>query len=72
MAMKAELEQAKKQLTQWPPRNPNRRKPLTEERTGPKNDDDWAWKSIAPKDGESRIRTFRGKACIHCPHHGET
>ena len=73
IAMKAELEQTKKKLSQRPPRQ-QQRKPFqpNQERTGPLNDGDWAWKSIAPLEGEPHTKKFCGKECICCPHHGET
>ena len=33
------------------------------------DDKTWAWKEIAPKDGESHTKTFRDKEYHWCPHH---
>jgi hypothetical protein len=32
----------------------------------------FAWKAIAPKEGEPQEKTFNGKEYIYCPHHGDT
>ena len=65
-ALKAELIAAKKKLVQNPPR-----KQPTESKKGPTNDGIWAWKSMTPKAGEAHVKSFQGKDCICCPHHGE-
>jgi hypothetical protein len=54
---------------------PSLMKPLAkkeEVKKGPKNDGAWAWKAVAPKEGEPHKKTFRGKKYIYCPRHGDT
>lgn len=81
IALRSELEQTRKQLTQRPPSGARRSGTSdrstgsagsNSSRQGPKNDGEWAWKSIAPKDGEPKTKQFRGKKYIYCPHHGDT
>jgi hypothetical protein len=37
-----------------------------------KNKGKWAWKGIAPKEGEPHDKKVDGKTYIYCPHHGDT
>eukprot|EP00797_Seminavis_robusta_P026615 Sro487_g152930.1 n/a (451) ;mRNA; f:41328-42680 len=37
-----------------------------------KTDDKYAWKQIAPKDGEAQEKTVGGKEYVFCPHHNTT
>jgi len=67
IALKAKLAATRKRLTQ----NPAKPKE-SDRKAGPKNDGEWAWKSIAPRTGEARMKANKGKECIHCPHHGDT
>jgi hypothetical protein len=70
IALKNELELARKQLVQKPLKQQGNTKKA--DKGGPKNDGEWAWKSIAPKAGELHHKKFRGKDYIYCPHHGDT
>ncbi|CAB9531510.1 unknown protein [Seminavis robusta] len=73
IAMKAELEQhKKKQLTQQPISDARKGQSREGRQGGPINTGEWAWKSIAPKEGEATEKKFKGKKYIYCPHHGET
>ena len=36
------------------------------------NTGQWAWKDVAPKDGESLHKTVSGKEYVHCPNHATT
>ncbi|CAB9525051.1 hypothetical protein SEMRO_1624_G286690.1 [Seminavis robusta] len=70
IALKATVEQQNKQLTQKPMQKA--RQPQQKERQGPNNIGEWAWKSVAPKEGEPKEKKFRNKQYIYCPHHGDT
>jgi hypothetical protein len=36
------------------------------------NTGQWAWKDVAPKEGESLFKTVGGKEYVYCPHHATT
>ena len=36
------------------------------------NTGQWAWKDVAPKEGESLHKTVSGKDYVHCPNHATT
>jgi hypothetical protein len=36
------------------------------------NTGQWAWKDVAPKDGESLFKTVNNKEYVHCPNHATT
>jgi hypothetical protein len=69
IALKSELETARKQLVQKPLRET---KKAVQSKQGPRNDGEWAWKSVAPKEGESHAKAYKGKDYVYCPHHGDT
>ncbi|CAB9523870.1 hypothetical protein SEMRO_1466_G275020.1 [Seminavis robusta] len=70
MALTAKLEERhKKQLTQQPIQG---QRQGGRDRQGPNNTGEWAWKGVAPKEGEPVEKKFRGKQYIYCPHHGST
>ena len=58
------LEAVEKKLIQVKKPTPKKRA----KGVAPTNDGDWAWKGVAPKPGEPRTRTFRGKQYIYCDH----
>ena len=64
------LEKKTSNLKKAPPaRTPrsdrSQRNPRTKEK------EDWAWKNIAPKDGEKTTCNVNGKDWVYCPNHGE-
>ena len=62
LAMRVQLEAAKQSKT----------KKKTPKGKSDKNKDKFAWKDVAPKDGEPLEKTVNGKDYFHCPHHGTT
>lgn len=36
------------------------------------NNGQWAWKEIAPKEGETHLKTVNSKEYVYCPHHTTT
>jgi hypothetical protein len=69
IALKSELEVARRQIVQ----KPAKEKKQTPAKPGPRNDGEWAWKAIPPaKEGESHAKSYKGKEYIYCPHHGDT
>lgn len=40
--------------------------------SGTTNTGQWAWKDIAPKDGESAFKTVNNKEYVYCPNHATT
>jgi hypothetical protein len=65
-----------KQLEQNAKKTPKVRDSDKKEKASPsgtnKNKGRWAWKGIAPKDGEPHEKKVDGKLYIFCPHHGDT
>ena len=75
IALQAKLEETTKKLVQK--RKPDatggrRNSNANTQRDGTKHDGVWAWKGIAPKQGEAHHKKFRGKEYVCCPHHGDT
>ena len=72
LAMRAELDETKKRLTQKQS-TARRQKETTDQRTTPwPNDGEFAWKGVAPKAGEPHEKIVKGRSHVHCPHHGAT
>ncbi|CAB9523406.1 unknown protein [Seminavis robusta] len=68
MVLKAEISQLRKKPSASGSAQP---KKATTPRQG-KDDDKYAWKQVAPKDGEPHDKTVNGKEYIYCPHHETT
>jgi uncharacterized membrane protein YgcG len=39
---------------------------------GPRDNEKWAWKLVAPTGTQPKKKTFNGKEYLYCPNHGET
>ena len=71
LAMRAELEETKKCLTQKQPTRRSKNDSDTCLTPWP-NDGKFAWKGVAPKSGEAQEKIVKGRTYVHCPHHGAT
>ena len=70
IAMRSELENKIKRLSQNPPPSKNQHAILG--RDGPRNDGKFVWKAVAPKAGEPHEKSFDNKEYVYCRHHGDT
>lgn len=73
VAMKAELHQTKQLvLTQNEKKAPGSGGNSNRTKAAPRNDGKYAWKSVAPAQGEPHTKTFEKRDYVYCPHHGDT
>jgi hypothetical protein len=65
-----------KVLKQTPPKTPKtdtgKGKGKGKDGKSPRNVGKYAWKGIAPQNGQAHEKSMDGKIYIYCPHHGET
>jgi hypothetical protein len=75
IAMQSELKQLQQNAIKKAPQKANekeKRGTSDSNEKGNRNTGKFAWKGVAPKNGESHEKTVNGKVYIYCPHHGDT